>query len=49
MVDRLISMRVTLRQTLEELNSSSSWEHVTKQVTTLKLMQNRILNAAANC
>uniref|UniRef100_A0A0V0HP37 Putative ovule protein n=1 Tax=Solanum chacoense TaxID=4108 RepID=A0A0V0HP37_SOLCH len=32
MVDRLISMRITLRQTLEELNSSSSWEHITKQV-----------------
>uniref|UniRef100_M1A8L2 Aspartate aminotransferase n=1 Tax=Solanum tuberosum TaxID=4113 RepID=M1A8L2_SOLTU len=49
MVDRLISMRITLRQTLEELNSSSSWEHITKQVTILKSLHNRILNAAANC
>lgn len=49
MVDHLISMRITLRQTLEELNSSSSWEHITKQVTILKSLHNRILNAAANC
>ncbi|XP_047254159.1 aspartate aminotransferase, mitochondrial isoform X2 [Capsicum annuum] len=32
MVDRLIRMRITLRRTLEELNSSASWEHITKQV-----------------
>ncbi|XP_060176352.1 aspartate aminotransferase, mitochondrial-like [Lycium barbarum] len=32
MVDRLIRMRITLRRNLEEVNSSASWEHITKQV-----------------
>ncbi|OIS98133.1 aspartate aminotransferase, mitochondrial [Nicotiana attenuata] len=32
MADRMIRMRIKLRRTLEELNSSANWEHITKQV-----------------
>lgn len=49
MVERLIRMRITLRRTLEELNSSASWEHITKQVTILKSLNNRFLDVAADC
>ena len=32
MAKRIDSMRIKLRNTLEELGSSRSWEHITKQI-----------------
>lgn len=32
MADRIIGMRSALRENLEKLGSSLSWEHITKQV-----------------
>lgn len=33
MADRIIDMRIALRENLENLGSSISWEHITNQVS----------------
>ena len=50
MADRIIGMRMALKENLEKLGSPLSWEHITNQVkTTLNIVVDIIQSDSVTC